>query len=213
MLNKVEIKGLNETIYVGTCDNGLKVYIWVSEKVKSSFMSLSVKYGSIDTEFLVNNEVHKVMNGTAHFLEHIKFNESEGVTAHDFFHKTGADVNAFTTFKFTSYLVYAMNQVNENLMHLLDFVENPYFNQKLLNKEKGIIISEAQMGEDDPATMGYFGFFKSLFNKSKYRNLVTGNPSEIKKISYLDRVKSLKDEDKKDIFDYLADYFNNKKQS
>lgn len=37
--------------------------------------------------------------------------------------------------------------------------------------------------------------------------------TEIKKITYIDRIKSLKEEEKKVIFDYLLDYFNNKKQS
>ena len=185
MLEKININGLNEVIYKGKCNNGLIVYLWSSPKLKSTFMSLSVKYGSLDTEYIVNNVKHNVPNGTAHFLEHIKFNEKEG-TAHEFFHKTGADVNAFTTFKYTSYIVYAMNNVKDNLNHLLSFVETPYFNNKMIQKEKGIILEEAKMGEDDPGTVGYFGFFGSLFKNSKYRNLVTGNQKEIKSISLKD---------------------------
>jgi predicted Zn-dependent peptidase len=104
-MEKIEIKGLKETIYTDTCKNGLKVYVWVNEKVKSTFMSLSVKFGSINTEFSYNGTDIQVPNGTAHFLEHVKFNEKDGSTAHDYFKKLGSDVNAFTTFEYTSYIV------------------------------------------------------------------------------------------------------------
>src|SRR5574344_1975233 len=107
-MQKIEIKGLKEIIYTDTCKNGLQVYIWVNEKVKSTFMTLSVKFGSVNTEFNYHNKNFVVPNGTAHFLEHVKFNEPDGSTAHDFFKKTGADVNAFTTFEYTSYIVFAL---------------------------------------------------------------------------------------------------------
>ena len=41
------------------------------------------------------------------FLEHVKFNIDEDTTAHDKFYKIGGDSNAFTTFDYTSYLVFA----------------------------------------------------------------------------------------------------------
>ncbi len=185
-MKEIIIKGLNETVYEDICDNGLKVYMWVNPKVKSTFMSLSVKYGSVDTEFVVNKEKIIVPDGTAHFLEHIKFNKPDGSTAHDFYYQNGAEVNAFTTFEYTSYHVYAMNNIEKNLVHLLDFVQEPFFNKEMIEKEKGIILEEEKMGEDDPDTLNYFGIFKTLFENCKYKNLVTGNQEDIKKISLND---------------------------
>lgn len=185
-MEKIEIKGLKETIYTDTCKNGLKVYVWVNEKVKSTFMSLSVKFGSINTEFSYNGTDIQVPNGTAHFLEHVKFNEKDGSTAHDYFKKLGSDVNAFTTFEYTSYIVFSMNKIKENLNHLLDFVQTPVFSAKLIQKEKGIIIEEARMGEDDPGNISFFGTLNSLFKNYKYKNLITGTPDEIKNINVSD---------------------------
>ncbi len=185
-MEEIEIQGLNEVIYTFTCDNGLKVYMWVNKRIKSTFMSLSVNYGSVHTEFSVKGKKIKVPNGVAHFLEHIKFNEKDGSTAHDFFHKTGADVNAFTTFDYTSYHVHALNSYEENLIHLLDFVQTPYFTEKMIEKEKGIIIEEGKMGEDDPNVVNYFGIFKNLFEKCNYKNLITGEEEDIKKTTLKD---------------------------
>lgn len=185
-MEKINIEGIDETIYKGICDNGLEVYIWPSEKVKTTYMTLSVKYGSLDTEFKVDGKQYNVSNGTAHFLEHIKFNQKDGTSAHEYFTKLGADTNAFTTFKYTSYLVYTIDNIKENLCHLLDFVFEPFFNNKMIQKEKGIIIEEAKMGKDSPGTLSYFGVNQALFQKSKYRNFVTGDVDDIKKISLND---------------------------
>lgn len=185
-MEKINIKDIDEIIYKGKCDNGLEVYIWPNEKVKTTYMTLSVRYGSLDTDFKIDNKEYSVPNGTAHFLEHIKFNEKDGKTAHDFFSENGADTNAFTTFKYTSYLVYTVDNIETNLCHLLDFVFTPVFNQKIIQKEKGIIIEEAKMGKDSPGTINYFGINELLFKKSKYKNLVTGDVNEIKNINLND---------------------------
>ncbi len=191
-MKEINIKGLDEIVYYGKCANGLDVYMWVNDKINSVFMSLSIKYGSIHTDFNVNNKRIKTPEGVAHFLEHIKFNEKDGTTAHDFFYKNGAEVNAFTTFEYTCYHVYAMDKIEENINHLLDFVQTPYFTQKMIAKEKGIIVEEEKMGEDDSNLVNYFGIFKNLFEKSNYRNLIIGNIENIKKITI---------EDVKNVFD------------
>ncbi len=178
-MKEIIFNGLDEKVYYDKCDNGLKVYMHVNPKVKSTFMSLSVKYGSVHTEFVSKNKKIKVPDGSAHFLEHIKFNESDGTTAHDYFYKNGAEVNAFTTFEYTSYFVYALNNIEDNLNHLLDFVQTPVFSDEIIEKEKGIICEEEKMGEDDPDTINYFGIFDNLFEKTKYKNLITGDIDSI----------------------------------
>lgn len=179
-MKEIKLKGLDETVYYDECENGLKIYMWVNERVEATFMSLAIKYGSVHTEFEIDKVKHKVPRGVAHFLEHVKFNESKDTTAHDFYYKTGADVNAFTTFDYTCYHVYALNKVEENLNHLLDFVQNRFFTKPLIDKEKGIIVEEAKMGEDRGDVHNYFGVFRSLFKNSKYKDLITGEVEDIK---------------------------------
>ena len=191
-MKEIVLEGLDEKIYEYTTKTGLKIYMWVNEKVNSCLMTLSVKYGSIHTKFKVGKKVYEVPNGLAHFLEHIKFNINENSTAHDEFYKIGGDANAFTTFKWTSYIVFATGNKNENLNLLLDYVYNPYFTKKMINKEKGIIIEEANMSNDDPYSLIFYNNLKAVLQKSKYRNIITGEVEDIKKIE-LDDIKNVYD--------------------
>lgn len=185
-MEELELKGLNEKIYVYHTKCGLPIYMWVNEKVSSMYASLSVKYGSIHTKFKIGKKTYEVPNGIAHFLEHVKFNINEETTAHDEFYKLGGDANAFTTFDYTSYIVFATNNKKENLEELLNFVYNPFFTKKCISKEKGIIVEEANMGLDDPYSIVFFHSLLNTLQKSKYRNTITGTPDDVTSITLED---------------------------
>lgn len=185
-MEELELKGLNEKIYVYHTKCGLPIYMWVNEKVSSMYASLSVKYGSIHTKFKIGKKIYEVPNGIAHFLEHVKFNIDEETTAHDEFYKLGGDANAFTTFDYTSYIVFATNNKKENLEELLNFVYNPFFTKKCISKEKGIIVEEANMGLDDPYSIVFFHSLLNTLQKSKYRNTITGTPEDVTSITLED---------------------------
>ena len=184
-MEEIVLKGIDEKLYYDKCDNGLPVYMWVNEKVNNFYMTLSVKYGSCDTEFKTkgDKEYTKVHDGIAHFLEHVNFNEGENKTAHDYFNKLGSSINAFTTFNFTCYEVFASTEFEKNLNHLLDYVQKPYFTKKLVEKEKGIICEEVKMGKNNPGHKLYYGMNKALFKKDKRRVLVTGEEEDVKGIT------------------------------
>ena len=189
-MKEIILKGVDEKIYYDQCDNGLPIYMWVNDKVNNFYITLSVKYGSNDTEFKVDGEkkFKKVNDGIAHFLEHVNFNEDDGKTAHDYFNKLGSSINAFTTFNFTCYEVFASNNFEENLNHLLDYVQKPYFTKQLTEKEKGIICEEVKMGKNNPGHRMYYGMNKALYKKDKRRNLVTGEVEDVKAIT-MDELK------------------------
>ena len=50
-MKEIKLKGIDEVIYYDECENGLPIYMLVNDKVNNFYMTLSVKYGSIDTEF------------------------------------------------------------------------------------------------------------------------------------------------------------------
>ena len=185
-MREIVLEGLDEIIYEYTTKNGLKVYMWVNEKVNGCYMSLSVKYGSIHNNFKVGKKVYHLPQGVAHFLEHIKFNLAGDTTAYDEFYKLGGDANAFTTFKYTSYVVFTTQKKKENLNVLLDFVYTPYFTKKMITKEKGIIIEESNMSNDDPYAKIFYDNLKNVIQKLDYRNLITGEVEDIKKITVED---------------------------
>ena len=184
-MKEIKLNKLNETIYYDVCDNGLEIYMWVNEKSNNYLATLNVRYGSVDTLFKLprSNKEIKVPNGVAHFLEHIEFNESNGSTAHDYFNKVGSSTNAFTTFDFTSYEVYGSNDIKGDISHLLDFVQDKAINEDLVNKEKGIIIEEEKMGDNNPGKIFFFEGNNILYHTNKRKNLVTGTIEDIKSIS------------------------------
>ncbi len=184
-MQEIEIKGLKEVIYYDVIE-GLPVYIWKNEKVKGMISSLNVRYGSIHQEFRVNGKNYKVPSGIAHFLEHLNFYESDTTTATGYFSEYGSEVNAYTTFEYTSYYVYTTNHYLENLNHLIDFVLTPHFSKKIVNKERSIIIEETRADEDMPESNLYYTHYQDLFHKYKYRHQITGLVEDIKNITLED---------------------------
>ncbi len=185
-MKEINLKGLNETIYYDECSSGLKVYMWVKRNINTFYGTLSVKYGSIYNEFKIGSKNYKVPKGVAHFLEHVKFNESKDTTAHDYFFKMGSDANAFTTFNYTNYQVYGSDDAKANVLHLIDFVQNNYFSQSIVKNEKGIIVEEAKMGIDDPYTVMLFKHLDNIFHNYPYKDEITGNPKDVKSITLND---------------------------
>ena len=178
----IKIKGIDEEVYFTVSQNGLPIYVWKNDYAKSFYLSLNVHYGSIHTDFIIQGKKYHVPQGIAHFMEHIKFNVDKDTTANDLFDPLGSDINAFTTFKFTSYLVYGTNRFKENLNSLLDYVYQPYFTKEMIKKEKGIIASEINMGKDQPYNQLYFAFNQAMYHKENYRYLITGEVEDIKNI-------------------------------
>lgn len=182
-MQEIKLKGLNETIYYEVSKCGLPIYMWKNENKSNYYLSLAVKYGSMHTDYKLNGKIVHAPKGIAHYLEHLKFNESDGTSANDFFEKSGSNANAFTTFEYTNYEVISTDNLKENLNHLLDFVYTPYFTAKLVNKERGIISEEIKMGMDNPYNKLYFEFFKNIFHKYNYRYEVAGTTTDIKEIT------------------------------
>lgn len=183
MLKKLTINKYNETIYYDKLDNGLEVFMWPQTNVSNFYATLSVKYGSIDTEFKIGNETQKVSKGIAHFLEHVKFNEGPNKTAHDYYNKLGSSINAFTTFDYTAYEVLASANLKENITHLLDYVETPYFTKELIEKERKIILNEVKMGKNNPYQVLYYHLNNALFHNNQRKYYVTGDEEDVKNIT------------------------------
>ena len=151
-MEKITLNNLDEYIYHDVTDEGLNIYMWVNKKVKNFYMTLNTKYGSIHTEFKPKDSKNyiKVPNGIAHFLEHLMFYQPDNTTAHEYFTKLGAQINACTTNDFTFYEVFSSSYFKENLNYLLDYVYTPYYTKENIKTERGIITEEIKMYEDHP---------------------------------------------------------------
>nr|WP_285852602.1 pitrilysin family protein [Paenibacillus lactis] len=144
-------------------DNGLRVYVLPKPGFQKTYATFATKYGSVDNHFKVEGAAEvRVPDGIAHFLEHKMFEEPEG----DIFAKfasNGASANAFTSFDQTVYLFSATDHIHENLETLIDFVQNPYFTDQNVEKEKGIIGQEINMYQDNPDWRVYFGLIEAMY--------------------------------------------------
>ena len=123
-MKKITIDRVNEDIYIETLDNGLKVYLYVNKNIHNNYVTFTTKYGSVYHEFEDDGKMLRVPNGIAHFLEHKVFVQKEGLQPEEFYAKSGAMCNAYTTFKNTSYLFSGTDNIEENIGYLLDFVQN-----------------------------------------------------------------------------------------
>ncbi|GGI14096.1 EF-P 5-aminopentanol modification-associated protein YfmH [Gottfriedia solisilvae] len=183
-MEKQYFEQLNETLYFEEMDNGLKVYILPKQGYNKTYATFTTKYGSIDSEFIPLGKDEKLVvpDGIAHFLEHKLFEKKDG-DVFQVFSKQGASSNAFTSFTRTAYLFSATNNVDQNLITLLDFVQDPYFSDQSVEKEKGIIGQEIKMYEDNPDWRQYFGMIASLYGKHPVRTDIAGTVESISNIT------------------------------
>ena len=184
-MEKIQVEQMEEVIYQDITDEGLHIYMLVNKKARNFYMTLNVKYGSIDTEYKHKGQksFNRVPNGIAHFLEHVMFYQPDGKTAHEYFSKLGSIVNACTTNEFTFYEVFGSSSFNKNLKYLLDFVYTPYFTKDNIKAEKSIITEEIKMYNDNPNFNMIMKLHECLWYKNKRKYLISGTVDDIKKIS------------------------------
>lgn len=183
-MRAVEFQQLKETLYHEKMDNGLEVFILPKAGFHKTYATFTTKYGSIDNHFipLDNDEFIKVPDGIAHFLEHKLFEKEDGDVFQQF-SKQGASANAFTTFGRTAYLFSSTSNVAENLTTLIDFVQEPYFTKKTVEKEKGIIGQEITMYDDNPDWRLYFGVIENMYHHHPVKIDIAGTIDSISQIT------------------------------
>ncbi len=174
---------IGETLYFERLSNGLPVYVLPKPGFQKTYATFTTRYGSIDNRFQVEGLPEcRVPNGIAHFLEHKMFEEPKGdVFAR--FASQGGSANAFTSFDRTSYLFTATEQIHANLETLIDFVQNPYFTDENVEKEKGIIGQEIKMYQDNPDWQVYFGLIEALYQVHPVHIDIAGTIESISQIT------------------------------
>lgn len=175
---------LNEKHYSFKHKSGLEVFVFPKE-MTTSYAIFATRYGAIDNKFKLDTdkEYTVVPDGIAHFLEHKLFECEGGIDAFELFAKTGASANAYTSNTMTGYLFSCTENFYESLEILLDFVTHPYFTEKTVEKEQGIIAQEIKMYEDHPGARLHKELMKALYKKNKVRIDVAGTVESIGEIT------------------------------
>jgi len=182
-MEKINLEGLDQDVYKEELDNGLEIYLVPYTNKKNYYITYATRFGSDVLEFSVNDKKYKPPLGIAHFLEHKMFEQEDGEDPFTFFSKSGTDSNASTSFDSTQYLCYGTNNFKENLRYLLSFVNNPFYTEENVNKEKGIIAEEIKMYEDMPDFKLEMKLREALYKNSARRIDIAGTVEEINKIT------------------------------
>ena len=138
-------------ITMGKFANGLRYYIRANKKPeKRAELRLVVKAGSIleddDQQGLAHLVEHMAFNGTKNFPKNktIEFMESLGM-------RFGADVNAYTTFDETVYMLTVPTDkpemMDKAMLILEDWAHNLSFDPAEIEKERGVVIEEWRLGQ------------------------------------------------------------------
>ena len=183
-MEKISFDQLQEELYFEKMSNGLNVYVLPKKGFNKTYATFTTKYGSIDNHFmpLEKQDFVKVPDGIAHFLEHKLFEKEDGDVFQQF-SRQGASANAFTSFTRTAYLFSSTSNVEQNLETLIDFVQDPYFTEKTVEKEKGIIGQEITMYDDNPDWRLYFGLIQNLYKNHPVKIDIAGTIESITPIT------------------------------
>lgn len=180
----IESSNIKEKAYIEKLENGLTVIIIPKENVKKKYVIWGTHFGSIDNHFIEpnsNTEVY-VPDGVAHFLEHKMFEQKNGRNSLDVLMSLGVEANAYTTNNHTAYLFEATDNFYEALDELMDYVQNPYFTDENVEKEKGIIGQEIGMYDDEPGWQLYMNALDCMYIQNPIKIDVAGTVESISKI-------------------------------
>ncbi len=174
-----------------TYKNGLRAFFDKREDLRSATVGVWVASGS-----KYENEGN---NGISHFIEHIVFKGSEKRTGFEIaesMDEIGANYNAYTTKEYTYFYTKALDyQIIKAADILFDLVRNPHLDEKDIETEKGVILEEISMCEDDPSDKCF-----ELAESKIYRN----SPFALQILGSKESVSAMK---KEDFTEYLSRFY------
>ena len=180
----IESLNIKEKAYIEKLENGLTIIIIPKENTKKKYVIWGTHFGSIDNRFIMPKTEEEVFvpDGVAHFLEHKMFEQENGRNSLDVLMSLGVEANAYTTNNHTAYLFEATNNFYEALDELMDYVQNPYFTDENVEKEKGIIGQEIGMYDDDPGWQLYMNALDCMYKENAVKIDIAGTVESISKI-------------------------------
>jgi zinc protease len=173
---------VDKSIRVGKLANGLTYYIRKNALPKDRVeLRLAINAGSIleddDQRGLAHFTEHMAFNGTKHFdkNELISYLQSVGI-------KFGKDLNAYTSFNETVYRLLVPTDkdevVDKAFLVLEDWAHNITFDDKEIEKERGVITEEWRIGRGANQRL-QDKYFPVIFHQSQYAQRMPIGKKEI----------------------------------
>ncbi len=123
------------------------------------------------------------VNGISHFIEHMLFKGSKKRSAKAIvksIERVGGIINASTGREVTYfYCRVAAKRLDLAFDVLTDLVFNPVFEKEALEREKGVILEEINMNEDDPGQALYDRYLASVHGNTPYGRPILGSEENI----------------------------------
>ena len=139
--------------------NGLTILTEQMDHIRSVSMGIWIKSGSRHEDPLVN--------GISHFVEHMVFKGTSNRTAEDIARQVdsiGGNMDAFTGKETICFNVKVLDEHLPVAVDILsDMVLHPIFDGKEITRERGVILEEIKMDEDNPDYLVHEIFTQNFF--------------------------------------------------
>ena len=178
-----EYPRLGETLYQTTLPNGLRIFVVPRPGFTRKLAYFVTDFGSIHTDFELEDRVIHAPAGIAHFLEHKMFDLPGGRDVSAELAALGAGTNAFTSYDMTAYYITCTENFEPALKLLLEFVSTPYFTDESVQKEIGIIEQEIGMHLDTPDSRVFELLAQGLYKEHPIRIPILGSSESIRQIT------------------------------
>jgi predicted Zn-dependent peptidase len=167
--------GISRTVLPG----GLRVITESLPSVRSAAVGIWAGVGSRDED--------RVHAGATHYLEHLLFKGTKRRTALDIsaeMDAVGGELNAFTAKEYTCYYARVLDADLPLAIDVLsDMVTSSLIEPKDVDAERGVILEEIAMNEDDPSDLVHEAFATQLFGDTPLGRPILGSVDSINSIS------------------------------
>lgn len=178
---------LNFDVKKFTLENGLEI-LTIKKDTQIASVNVGVKVGSI---YEAVDE-----KGISHFIEHMLFkgtNKRSNEDLNEELESLGGEYNAYTDYSATVYTISCLSEELKNAVVLLgDMITSSVFQEKEIERERGVILAEIRTGKDDIEDLSFKKVNEIAFNESPLRYDVTGLEEKIKTFKREDIIKFYK---------------------
>ena len=162
--------------------SGVRVLTETMPSLRSATVGMWVGVGSRDEA-----DGH---HGSTHFLEHLLFKGTARRTAMDIaaaFDEVGGEANAVTAKEHTCYFARVMAEDAPMAMDVIaDMVTSASIGDEDFESERGVILEELAMAEDDPADVAHERFAEAVLGGHPLGRPIGGTPETIRAVGRTD---------------------------
>lgn len=162
-----------------TLENGLRVIFEENKSLKSANVTVWAASGSrFET---------KENNGISHFIEHMVFKGTPDMDAFAIASRAdeiGAQMNAYTTKEYTCFYIKALSEkIDDGAELLFSMLCSPAFDPEDMDTERGVVLEEIAMYEDDPSDVCFGLLEKTLMPEHPLGMEILGTRENIEKLT------------------------------